>query len=98
MGQPARARRRRGTFISASGVGSIWLRHGLERFNKCLKALQVKVAEEYDILTESQVATLQRKNQDDEACGEIETAHPGYLGSQDTFYVGTFKGVGRVYQ
>ncbi len=32
------------------------------------------------------------------ACGEIETAHPGYLGSQDTFYVGTFKGVGRVYQ
>ena len=32
------------------------------------------------------------------ACGEIETAHPGYLGSQDTFYVGTLKGVGRVYQ
>ena len=23
---------------------------------------------------------------------------PGYLGSQDTFYVGTLKGVGRVYQ
>ena len=32
------------------------------------------------------------------AYGEIETAHPGYLGSQDTFYVGTLKGVGRVYQ
>jgi transposase InsO family protein len=32
------------------------------------------------------------------ACGEIETAHPGYLGSQDTFYVGTIKGVGRIYQ
>ena len=31
------------------------------------------------------------------ACGEIDTAHPGYLGSQDTFYVGTLKGVGRVY-
>ena len=30
--------------------------------------------------------------------GEIETAHPGYLGSQDTFYVGTIKGVGRIYQ
>jgi hypothetical protein len=26
--------------------------------------------------------------------GEIETAHPGNLGSQDTFYVGTIKGVG----
>ena len=24
--------------------------------------------------------------------------HPGYLGSQDTFYVGTLKGVGRIYQ
>jgi len=30
--------------------------------------------------------------------GEIETAHPGYLGSQDTFYVGNLKGVGRIYQ
>tara|TARA_R110001583_G_scaffold111611_1_gene260724 strand:+ start:3952 stop:4575 length:624 start_codon:yes stop_codon:yes gene_type:complete len=50
------------------------------------------------ILTESQVKALERKQQDDEACGEIQTEHPGYLGSQDTFYVGTFKGVGRVYQ
>ena len=41
---------------------------------------------------------LEKKKLDDEACGEIETAHLGYLGSQDTFYVGTFKGVGRVYQ
>nr|VFK03781.1 MAG: Integrase core domain-containing protein [Candidatus Kentron sp. H]VFK04106.1 MAG: Integrase core domain-containing protein [Candidatus Kentron sp. H]VFK06516.1 MAG: Integrase core domain-containing protein [Candidatus Kentron sp. H] len=30
--------------------------------------------------------------------GEIETEHPGYLGSQDTFYVGTLKGVRRIYQ
>ncbi|GGG47491.1 hypothetical protein GCM10011403_00710 [Pseudohongiella nitratireducens] len=60
--------------------------------------MEAKVAEEGIILTESQVQALERKKQDDEACGEIETAHPGYLGSQDTFYVGTFKGVGRVYQ
>ena len=39
------------------------------------------------------------KKQDEVAAGEIETAHPGgYLGSQDTFYVGTLKGVGRIYQ
>lgn len=50
------------------------------------------------ILTEAQVQALERKKQDDEACGEIETAHAGYLGSQDTFYVGTLKGVGRIYQ
>ena len=41
---------------------------------------------------------LEKKKLDDEVCGEIETAHPGYLGSQDTFYVGTLKGVGRIYQ
>jgi transposase InsO family protein len=33
-----------------------------------------------------------------EAHGEIETEHPGYLGSQDTYYVGNIKGVGRIYQ
>lgn len=37
---------------------------------------------------------LERRRDDDVSCGEIETAHPGYLGSQDTFYVGTMKGVG----
>ena len=41
---------------------------------------------------------MRKKRSDDEAAGEIETAHPGYLGSQDTFYVGTLKGVGRIYQ
>lgn len=41
---------------------------------------------------------LERKKDDDGTCGEIETHHPGYLGSQDTFYVGTIKGVGRIYQ
>ena len=49
-------------------------------------------------MTEAQVAALERKQHDDVACGEIETAHPGYLGSQDRFYVGAFKGVGRLYQ
>ncbi|OUS33900.1 hypothetical protein A9Q94_17770 [Rhodobacterales bacterium 56_14_T64] len=37
------------------------------------------------------------KEQDEEACGEIESAYPGYLGIQHAFYVGTLKGVGRVY-
>ena len=90
--------RKRGIFVSPSGVRSIWLRNDLANFKQCLKALEAKVAEDGIILTESQVQALERKKLDDEACGEIETAHPGYLGSQDTFYVGTFKGVGRVYQ
>ena len=45
-----------------------------------------------------QIAALERKHEDDVACGEIETHHPGYLGAQDTFYVGNLKGVGRIYQ
>ena len=90
--------RKRGIFVSPSGVRSIWVRNDLANFKQRLKALEAKVAEEGLILTECQVKALERKKQDDEACGEIETHHPGYLGSQDTFYVGTFKGVGRVYQ
>jgi transposase InsO family protein len=90
--------RKSGVFVSPSGVRSIWLRHGVANFKERLKALEAKVAEQGIILTEAQVAALERKQLDDEYCGEIETAHPGYLGSQDTFYVGTFKGVGRVYQ
>ncbi len=90
--------RKRGTFVSGSGVRSIWVRNALANFKQRLKALEAQVAEKGLILTEAQVAALERKKHDDVACGEIETAHPGYLGSQDTFYVGTFKGVGRVYQ
>jgi len=91
--------RKQGIFVSPSGVRSIWLRHGLENFRLRLKALEAKVANENGmILTEAQVQALERKKLDDVAHGEIETAHPGYLGSQDTFYVGTLKGVGRVYQ
>lgn len=90
--------RKRGVFVSPSGVRSVWLRHDLANFKQRLRALEEKVAAEGVILTEAQVQALERKKQDDEVCGEIDTAHPGYLGSQDTFYVGTFKGVGRVYQ
>ena len=69
--------RKLGTFISPSGVRSIWLRHGLACFKDRLKALSDKVAKEGLILTEDQVAAMERKKHDDEACGEIETQHPG---------------------
>lgn len=90
--------RKQGVFVSGSGVRSIWLRHNLENFKKRLKALEEKVANDGIILSDAQVAALEKKKHDDQACGEIETAHPGYLGSQDTFYVGNLKGVGRIYQ
>lgn len=86
-------RRKQGIFISAGGVRSIWLRHNLANFKQRLKALEKAVAEKGIILSENQVQALERKKEDDVACGEIETAHPGYLGSQDTFYVGNLKGL-----
>ncbi len=77
---------------------SIWLRHNLETFKKRLKALEAKAAKEQLILTEAQVAALEKAREEKVAVGEIETHHPGYLGAQDTYYVGTIKGVGRIYQ
>lgn len=90
--------RKQGVFISAGGIRSVWLRHNLEVFDKRLKALEARVAQEGLILTEAQVIAMERKQERREALGEIETEHPGYLGSQDTYYVGNIKGVGRIYQ
>ena len=56
------------------------------------------MAQEGLVLTEAQLAALERAKQEKEAHGEFESECPGYCGVQDTFYVGTMKGVGRIYQ
>lgn len=90
--------RKGGVFVSPSGVRCVWIRHDLETFKKRLKALEVKVAQDGLILTEDQLRALEKAREEKEAHGEIETEHPGYLGAQDTFYIGNLKGVGRIYQ
>jgi transposase InsO family protein len=84
--------------ISSSGVRSVWKRYDLENRKKRLKALEAKVAQEGIVLTEEQIQALEQSRREQEAHGEIETEHPGYLGSQDTYYVGRIKGVGHIYQ
>ena len=90
--------KKKGIFISPGGVRSVWLRHDLETFKKRLKALEAKVAQENYILTEEQLRALEKAKSEEEAHGEIESLHPGYLGAQDTYYLGTLKAVGRIYQ
>jgi transposase InsO family protein len=90
--------KKQGLFVSPGGVRGVWLRNELETFRKRLKALEAKTAQEGLILTEDQIRALERAKEEKEAHGEIETMHPGYLGAQDTYYVGTIKGVGRIYQ
>ena len=91
--------RKEGVLVSGGGVRSIWQRHNLETFKKRLRALEEKAAKEGIVYTEAQLQALETaKRERENNPDEIETQHPGYLISQDTFYVGYLKGVGRIYQ
>jgi transposase InsO family protein len=90
---------KRAQFVSPTGVRSVWLRHDLQTFARRLKALEARLAQTKGmVLTEHQIRAMEKAKQEKEAHGEIDTAHPGYLGAQDTYYVGTIKSIGRIYQ
>jgi len=90
---------KRAQFVSPTGVRSVWLRNDLQTFARRLKALEARLAQTRGmVLTEHQIRAMEKARQEKEAHGEIDTAHPGYLGAQDTYYVGTIKSIGRIYQ
>ena len=89
--------KKRGMTISPAGVRCVWLRHDLENIKKGLKTLAAKSLHESLILTERANGNL-GESQRDQSMGEFQSECPGYCGAQDTFYVGTLKGVGRIYQ
>jgi transposase InsO family protein len=90
--------KRHGHKVSPAGVRGVWQRHDLETTAKRLKALEARAAQDGRVLTEAQLVALEQAKSQKESHGEFESECPGYCGAQDTFYVGTLKGVGRVYQ
>jgi transposase InsO family protein len=82
--------------VGASGVRGVWLRHDLETRHKRLLRLEKASQETTLVLSEEQIALLERHSVDFR-CRHVESTRPGELLNQDTFYWGTLKGVGKVY-
>jgi transposase InsO family protein len=85
-----------GISIEASTVRNIWKKHNLTRRYQRWLWVERQHADHAIILTEDQIKELEKLN----PClreRHVESPRPGYLLSQDTFFVGYFKGIGRVY-
>jgi hypothetical protein len=89
--------------ITLPKTKTIWLYIGASALlNTALPFSLINYGQQFSkenlILTEEQIKALEKAKEEKVARGEIETLFPGYLGAQDTYYVGYIKGVGRIYQ
>lgn len=82
--------------ISATTVRNVWMRNDLETRYKRMLELEKRSAKKGFTLSEEQIKLLEKHNPE-YAERHVQTLYPGYLLCQDTFYVGTLKGVGRLY-
>lgn len=85
-----------GNYVSSPTIQDILIKNGMgSRYERLLK-LEERALEQKIELTAQQVAQIEKANP---AFKErhVESSRPGELLSQDTFFVGTLKGVGRVY-
>lgn len=86
----------KGVYVSSTGVRGAWRRHNLEFKHHRLLRLEQTARRRRLKLTEEQIRSLERFDPEFRE-RHIETHHTGYLVAVDTFFVGTLKGVGKVY-
>ncbi|RZU48107.1 winged helix-turn helix protein [Fluviicoccus keumensis] len=86
----------KGVSVSSTGVRGVWSRHELLSRHQRLLRLEKTVREQKLELNEEQVRLLERFSPEFRE-RHIEVHHTGELVTVDTFFVGTLKGVGKVY-
>lgn len=85
-----------GVQVSSGGVRGVWSRHGLLTKHERLLRLEETAKERKLELTDAQIQALERFSPEFRE-RHIEVHYPGDLVAVDTFFVGTLKGVGKVY-
>ena len=88
--------RLKGIQVSSGGVRGVWQRHGLLTKHERLLRLEKTTAERKLELSDDQIRLLERFSPEFRE-RHIEAPHTGSLVAVDTFFVGTLKGVGKVY-
>lgn len=85
-----------GVQVSSGGVRGVWGRHKLMTKDERLLRLEQTVAKRRIKLSDEQIRLLEKFSPEFRE-RHIETHHTGELVAVDTFFVGTLKGVGRIY-
>lgn len=86
----------KGVHVSSGGVRGVWSRHNLMTKVQRLVRLEKTVKNRKLTLSDEQIRLLEKFDPEFRE-RHIETKHTGDLVAVDTFFVGTLKGVGRVY-
>ena len=87
-----------GVGVSPSTVRAVWQRFGLTLRIHRLLWLEQKTAAQGGILTERQIRLLQKhRGRTTDPEQHVEAPYPGYLLCQDTYFIGTIKGIGKIY-
>jgi len=86
----------KGIQVSSGGVRGVWARHNLmSRYDRLLR-LEKQTSERKMELTEEQIRHLERFSPEFRE-RHIKVKYTGELVAVDTFFVATFKGIGKIY-